>query len=300
MNILCVANSKFIQHIFVFLYSLYANNLCEINLYLIHTDISASDLEKIDAFSNKWDKKHFIPIKYDLDFASDLRFTESFPKEIYYRLLCADILPSNLDKILSLDLDIVITKSIEDLYNTDISGYPLAACKDILGYIFCEADRNLSRLNLNSSGTYFNVGTMLINLNYFRENNCSETLLKTANQLSSKLVYYEQDVLNYHFIDNYFELPWHSYNLVPVRYIMKTKDVQTGIFSPLSQKDMGLISSFDDYSDYTIALRDNASIIHYIAGTKPWLPTRPSLQVFDVYYNYYKEQLENLIGHPIF
>ena len=180
MNILLIANTKYIQYIYVFLCSLFDNNPSNIDVYLIHADISDEDLTKVKNYITRWDNKKLIPIKYDLDFAKDFHYSESLPKEVYYRLLCADILPQNIDKILSLDLDMIITKSIEDLYNIDISSYPLAACKDIYGYIFGEAQRNLIRFNLPQSLTYFNAGTMLLNLKYLRDNECSKKMTERS------------------------------------------------------------------------------------------------------------------------
>lgn len=291
MNILLIANSKYIQYIYVFLQSLFDNNPSDIDIYLIHADISDEDLAQVEKFISHWDNKNLTPIRYDLDFAKDFHYSESLPKEVYYRLLCAEILPQNIDKILSLDLDMIITKSIDSLYNIDISAYPLAACKDIYGYIFGEAQRNLDRFRLPQPLTYFNAGTMLLNLKYLRENECSKKLTEFANENSKNLKYLEQDVLNCFFVDKYLEIPWYLYNLTPVRYIMNVENAQKGILVPLYQQEINNLPSFDNYADFSIALRDNAAIIHYIGETKPWLASRPqsqTYQIFDTCYNQYK------------
>jgi lipopolysaccharide biosynthesis glycosyltransferase len=203
--------------------------------------------------------------------------------EVYMKLLCADLLPQNVSKVLCLDLDMVVNKPLDSLYATDLTGYPLAACKDIFGYIFGACARSLARLGISESYTYFNGGMLLLNLDYLRAGDWGKQMLAFAKAHADNLTWLEQDVMNCFWVEKYLPVNWHDYNCVPVMYVMKVSDVAKGRIEPLYQADIPGISSFDEYADYTQALCDNASIIHYLAGTKPWKADRPKSRTYEIF-----------------
>jgi lipopolysaccharide biosynthesis glycosyltransferase len=70
-------------------------------------------------------------------------------------------------------------------------------------------------------------------------------------------------------------------------YVMKNSDVAEGRIDPLCQADIAEITSFYGYADYTQALCDNASIIHYIGETKPWKTDRPKSRTYEIFDRFY-------------
>jgi lipopolysaccharide biosynthesis glycosyltransferase len=72
-------------------------------------------------------------------------------------------------------------------------------------------------------------------------------------------------------------------------YIMKVKDVQNGIIQPLHKNEVEQMESFEGYADYTQALCDNATIIHYIGESKPWDAARPDAGTYRIFDRYYLE-----------
>ncbi|GHT96385.1 hypothetical protein FACS1894141_6480 [Spirochaetia bacterium] len=85
----------------------------------------------------------------------------------YFRILMPSILPSNLDKILYLDCDIIVRKSLVDLWATDITHNPIGAVYDMT----IDDIRNYNRLRYDRALGYFNAGVLLVNLKYWRDNN---------------------------------------------------------------------------------------------------------------------------------
>ena len=97
----------------------------------------------------------------------------------------------------------------------------------------------------------------------------------------------EQDVLNVLFGKLYLELPWIKYNCPPIMYIMKTEDVINGVFKPIYKDEAERIDDFEGYADYTEAVADSASVIHYIGESKPWKEGRPQAATYDVFDQFY-------------
>jgi lipopolysaccharide biosynthesis glycosyltransferase len=176
----------------------------------------------------------------------------------YYRLLIAQILPKNIDKILYLDSDTVIINSIQDLYDLEINQSYLAALgsKTAVG--------QSRRLQLKSQG-YFNTGVMLINLKRWRENNIGECALKFAKHNPSMMKWWDQDALN-KIIDGEF-------------YTLDKKWNYTIDLSVPPKNNSNINNT-----------NINPVIIHFVGALKPWY-----LWCFDsrkeIYWLYLKQSL---------
>lgn len=288
MNVMIVANMNYVKPLRVFLYSLFEHNPCEIDVYMLQSDVDDNTLSELTRYCEHWKGKKLVSIRTDLGRFENYYVTEIFPADIYTRLICADLLPQNVSKVLNLDLDMVVNKPLDRLYSTDIEGYPLAACRDI--NIFADCREELRRLGwVNESCIYFNTGMMLLNLDYLRNGGYVTKMCEFARENADKLKYPEQDVLNYFFVETYLELNWYEYNCEAVMYIMKVTDAQNGIFEPLKWSSITSMTNFDGYADCTQALSEIASIIHYIGVSKPWKKDRPQFYAYEIFDRFYNE-----------
>lgn len=108
-----------------------------------------------------------------------------------YRLFVADILPADVHRALYLDCDLIVDSPLDDLLNTDISRYAVAAVEDMWSG---KAD-NYERLDYDSADGYFNSGVLLVNLDMWRTMGFSKkfaAFLKTHDNLK----FVDQDILN--------------------------------------------------------------------------------------------------------
>ena len=94
--------------------------------------------------------------------------------------LLADLVPCIPDKILYLDIDMMIADDITKLYNIDVSEYEYAAVKEKYGSIFIWPD-------------YINAGMLLLNMKKIKETG----LLKKARKLikTKKMIFADQDAI---------------------------------------------------------------------------------------------------------
>ncbi|MDD6579583.1 MAG: glycosyltransferase family 8 protein [Lachnospiraceae bacterium] len=125
-------------------------------------------------------------------------------KSTYNRLMAIKIF-SEYEKVLYLDCDTVVNDDIAKLYNTDVSGYLLAAVADSIMGGWCYMDSSdfvleqksyiEKELGITNPHLYFNAGVMLLNIKEFNKQ-CltSEKLLDIASQRKWK--WFDQDVLN--------------------------------------------------------------------------------------------------------
>ena len=150
----------------------------------------------------------------------------------YYRVLLPSILP-DVDRVIYIDCDMVITKDISDLNETDLSGYPLAAVEDY-GLKHIRHHREL--LGLSPDDKYFNSGFLIINLPYWREHGSEEPLLAFSRR-ERIVLFHDQDALNYVFKGCWLRLPpeWNRFNVCHLRaphFLNSSEELRRFMLSP--------------------------------------------------------------------
>lgn len=172
-----------------------------------------------------------------------------FRISIYYRLLIAKILPTNIDKILYLDSDIIVRGDIEELWNTDISNVELAAVLDQS----CDDIRIYNRTGLSPLSGYYNSGVLLINLRNWRKHNTGERCIEYVNENSKQIQYPDQDALNV--ITN------KAWTILPFRY-----NTQAFMYYRTNT-----ILARAEYINEMIEASTNPLIMHFTEARKPWM-----------------------------
>ena len=110
----------------------------------------------------------------------------------YYRCMLADYLPKNLQRVIYLDSDIIVTGSLEPFWNLPLHGAPLAAVTDA-------AAGDASRyevLHYPASEGYFNAGVLLIDLEWWRKNHVGKRCTDYYRQYPERIRFNDQDLLN--------------------------------------------------------------------------------------------------------
>ena len=201
----------------------------------------------------------------------------------YYRLFLTQLLPQEIRKVIYLDGDIIVRGSVSDLWNLDISNVALAAVKDM------DERMNLLRVDYPVKYGYFNAGVLLINLSYWREHHLLEKFISFMVNHSDKIIYHDQDVLNFTLFD---QKVW-----LPMKY-----NAQNGFFF---KKKYQLFDS-KGYETGLDEASNNPAIVHFTLG-KPWLKftSNPYRKDFWRYikqtpWNGYKAVLKRKQGESIF
>lgn len=128
----------------------------------------------------------------------------------FYRLLIPNVLPENIDRCIYFDSDIIVNLDISDLWRVDLDDKPLAAVPEDKIYHFDyeqrAAKKYLLRTKLVSYKDYFNSGVIIINLNFWRQN---EQLILSGVKWRGdhpQCACFDQDIFNYLFSKNYVRL----------------------------------------------------------------------------------------------
>ena len=110
----------------------------------------------------------------------------------YYRLLAEDILPSDVHRVIYLDCDMIVRRSLATLQKMDLEGKAVAAVPDLSEAM----PERYSRLGYPMEKGYFNAGLLVINLDFWREHHLREVFLDFFKGNHQKCRQHDQDVLN--------------------------------------------------------------------------------------------------------
>jgi len=108
----------------------------------------------------------------------------------YARLFVSSILPNNLSRVLYLDCDTIINKSIKELWNIELGGKTIAAMMDAFSKHY------RPNIGLQKNDIMFNSGVMLIDLNKWKQKKIEKQLLNFIAEKQGKVQQGDQGALN--------------------------------------------------------------------------------------------------------
>lgn len=115
-----------------------------------------------------------------------------FSKANWYRIFLPELLPE-LDRILYLDVDAIVTDSLVPLWRTDLGDHWLGAVTNVFDHQQRDRPRDLG---LQTPELYFNSGVLLMNLEQMRRDACSEAVQSYALSQGSRMLWVDQDALS--------------------------------------------------------------------------------------------------------
>lgn len=207
-------------------------------LYIVtdrHPD--PGNLERLELLS----RRHGVTVNIyamtaqDREELSGLSASGHFTVATYFRLLIPRALPQSVHTVLYLDADMLVSGDLSGLLGTDVSAVALAACVDPVGR------------QVSGNAHYFNTGTMLINLDYWRERDVTGHALAYARQHKPRFC--DQDALN-------AVIPAADRRLLSLEYNYMIYDRLKGQY----RHDL----------DAVLGAVRQPKILHYTGANKPW------------------------------
>ena len=242
MNICLVINSKVVNQTIVFLNSLLLTNPNEnFNIYILNSSLTDIEKNRINDILTKNSTIQYIDVD-SKKFSNAPILWKTHSKEAYYKLLIPDVIPKSVDKILYFDIDIVINKSIKDLYSIDLKDHYMAAAIDY--FVNKQMKDYVLSLDIEPNN-YFNSGVVLFNLEAMRKNYSFAQAEEYIAKNGHKFKYHDQEVLNALFNKNTLIIDTKYNSIAKYKGIL---DYLGYLFFNTSEKDV---------------------VIHY-AGRKPW------------------------------
>lgn len=193
MNILVAVNRNYISKLKVLIESIRFNNKVKLDVFLFHSELLDEDIDELNQFISKNNRSELHAIRVDAKIFSGINIDiPGLSIETYYRLMASELLPSNIDRILYLDVDIIVDGSLYEFYNIDFEDKVAVVCEDTIASF---RDDIRTRIGLSKEGKYFNAGVILFNMNKWRET-ISYKEIKQILLSGVKYPFHDQDILN--------------------------------------------------------------------------------------------------------
>ena len=142
----------------------------------------------------------------------------SFPLIVYIRLFFPLFIPSEIEKVIYLDVDMIVRKDISMLWNTDLGDKIIAGVPDRSEIVSCSwgGITNYKELGIAPEAKYFNSGLLLINSRKWIESNITQKIVDCISVNTKYANFPDQYGLNVVFANQWLELDsrWNSYSML--------------------------------------------------------------------------------------
>lgn len=259
MNLLFAINSKFVYLLCNCLCSIVSNGGADrYAAYILHSDLSDEDQFVIRQNTDLCVECHFIQV--DEHMFEGFPESDRYPKQIYYRLAAPLLLPRELDRILYLDVDLVVINPLRELYGIDFEGNYYGACSHVKHFL---TKCNQKRLGVSEDVPYINTGVMMMNLPLLREDLTLEKIREVAQYKMHTFILPDQDLLT-------------------VMHGNRIKLLDTMIYNLSDRMLFGHNANLLNQAKNLDWVRENSVIIHYFGKNKPW--NEHYVGILDVFY----------------
>ncbi len=197
LSILYGCDDHYAPYTGISLTSLLENNrdIDDLTIYLAAMNIRNENLQKFQEITALYGRKLIV-----LD-------TEKAQAEMYsyncngwngslatwLRFFVLDQIPTDENRLLWLDSDTLVQKSLRNIATLPMGDCPIAAVCDSLSYFF------RFKLGLGYADPYFNAGVILFNLPIWRESNLLDGMMDHLKHNISRYALNDQDLLNDYF-----------------------------------------------------------------------------------------------------
>lgn len=245
MNIVIVIDASYVLQAGVTLKSFFDLHRGESHsIYCINTNITLEGRSKLTKLCCACNSKiYFIPIKEDA--LNPFEGIGDWSKYTFMKLLIPAFLPNDVERVLYLDVDMLVLNSLDDIYNIDFQDKALAAVEDVPN-----AQEHAKRCSLPSGSIYVNSGLMVINLRKWREAYWKNLFIDFCIKNKGHFKINDQDVINSIFAGSIIPLDW-KYNVTSFFF---------GFHSAIYKLNR---------SEYK-RVRKNPFVIHFTNSNKPW------------------------------
>lgn len=194
LNILYQFNDKYAPYAGASITSLLENNkhLDEIQIYILGEDLTEFSCSRFRSLSAQYGRKlsfvrteNLIALMKEMHMPS---YRGSYAANM--RLFLSFILDEEIDRLLYLDADTVVTGKLDRLIDIDMGEHPIAMCMDSL------VRRHKVRLGFDMADFYYNSGVILFSMKKWREKRCSERIADHVKNVRAWYASPDQDLIN--------------------------------------------------------------------------------------------------------
>lgn len=223
LHIAISSDANYAKLVSILLVSLFDNNKWAncITVHLLSNNIDEESIKQIErhipcgqGFLNVYDIS-------DINSRLKVRVPPTISISSYSRLFLSSLLSSDIDKVIYMDVDAIVSGSLEKLWNTDMKDYQIAGVLDDVSLYAKKA------IGLSFDTAYVNAGFLVLNIKQWREDDIEAKILDYLIAHNGNVFHHDQGLINavcirkmilpvnYNMVTNFFVFPYHSFKQQP-------------------------------------------------------------------------------------
>ncbi len=200
----------------------------DLEFHLCHTGLSTEHRADLDRIVGEFGcRQHYYDLREIEEFnrvGTKGRYWKRLTHIIYARLMFDRFLPADIDRLVYLDCDMFVRHPIEEIAEMDLEGHPIAAVRDPHSFLVVGGRDMRQKQDLfHLADPYFNSGLLVVDMKKWRETQVLEKFEALIEDGTMERLYYDQDVLNLIFKNNWLRLP-QMWNVIKPRDAHETFD----------------------------------------------------------------------------
>ncbi len=196
----------------------------ELDIYVLDGGVSPTSKSKLKQSCARFGR-HIRWLVPDLTALRDLPVSHHINHSTYLRILLAELLPASVSRAIYLDADVIVVRSLEELWQTPLEDAYCAAVQDAFFPALEPADvfdhplqcqiaprndprpiANYKELGLSGSLRYFNAGIMLVNVERWRREQVAARSIECLRTNATQVRFWDQYALNVLFAGQWKQL----------------------------------------------------------------------------------------------
>lgn len=242
-NVVYASDERFVSVLATSIESLLRTN-SNVNIYILNNGICEESIQKLIRQVKRYSKVNseifFIKVN-NLEYYTrrELSCQSKISLTAYFRLFMADVLPKSINKILYLDCDTMVCKSLDELFQYELRG----ACGAVAEPT---APLMKNKIELEKKDLYFNSGVLFIDLKKWRDNNITQKYIVYIEEKKGMISFEDQGVINhvlhkqidilpfkYNVTTQYYDFGYDGFNMMKKDYNVYGKDeVENALKNP--------------------------------------------------------------------
>lgn len=258
LNILVQSSDYYAPFAGVMLTSLFENNkdMGQVAVYLMTSDMSEKNRNRFQALTEQYQREiKFVDTKKIDNFLKD----NQVPKcngayATYYKIFAISVIEDELDRLIYLDSDMVVTGSLSGLLTCDLGENALGMCIEAIPAAYREIIQC-------GSNVYYNAGMIVFDAKKWRESDGTGKIISHMKNVRAAYPIVDQDLLNIVFSNQITTIP-QKFNFNSGIHFYKDYSFWV--------KSYGSENYYSE-EEFTLA-KQNPTIIHCMGtfGMRPW------------------------------
>lgn len=200
IHVAAAFDQNYILPFYSLLNSLFAHHSPgELHIHLIAAGLSAGEKRNLALTAERAGHRMCF---YEVDVSKVENFGPrgKWTSSVYYRLFFPELVDESVERVLYLDTDTVVVKSLRSLYEQDLEHFPVAAVYD--NYV-----KTQPLIGITEEHNYFNSGVLLIDVIKWRSQQITARTFQYLRDFPERILFVDQCALNAVLKGNWKMLP---------------------------------------------------------------------------------------------